>query len=80
MLLTVGSCRTYAIPSLWLLCYVVLVLYGSASGAYLRSNLTVLWTYPSPISDFGFSYSIDRGRLAVEEDLNLEGMCASLLH
>ena len=34
-------------------------------------NLTMLWLLPTALSDFGYSYSIDRGRQLVEEELNV---------
>lgn len=37
-----------------------------SSQEYNRTELYVVWNYPSPASDFGFSYSLDRARLDLE--------------
>jgi len=41
--------------------------------AYNKSEIRVLWLYPSPISDFGYSFSLDRGRLESEDIMESRG-------
>ena len=43
--------------------------WGTVNAQSAVDNLTMLWVYPTSPSDFGYSYSIDRGRQAVEDAL-----------
>ena len=63
----------------WIYCFLLvaaLCCYG-ASGFFnatisfstAEPQINVLWTYPSPISDFGYSFMLDRARLELDENM-----------
>ena len=42
-------------------------------------GFAMLWLYPTAVSDFGYSYSIDRGRQVVEQTLMNDGTLLNIL-
>ena len=51
-----------------------LVLVGAAAAQAHNGTLRMLWITPTPLDDFGFSFSVDRARLKLEQVLDREGM------
>ena len=64
-----------SVLSLVLLFMLVAFAHPTTAQSVNKTSLRVLWNYPSPASDFGFSFSLDRARLDLQEVYARLGTC-----